>query len=127
MIKRKSLPEVGHLTGIPKAFLEYPSIVEVYLLGIQSDHWIKYKSSMITEMQVDYGAAGGVSIMKGGKPGAVQLSMTMSELEIETAHDYGAEVNSDDSNDNKSIEQGIREARRTTQQTAGGSIGSGGT
>ena len=112
MIKRKSLPEVGNLTGIPKAFLEYPSVVEVYLLGIQSDHWIKYKSSMITEMQVDYGAAGGVSIMKGGKPGAVQLSMTMSELEIETAHDYGAEVNADDSNDNEAITKGILDARR---------------
>ena len=114
MIKRKSLPEVGNLTGIPKAFLEYPSVVEVYLLGIQSDHWIKYKSSMITEMQVDYGAAGGVSIMKGGKPGAVQLSMTMSELEIETAHDYGAEVNADDSNDNKAITESIQEAKRQT-------------
>jgi hypothetical protein len=84
------------------------------LLGIQSDHWIKYKSSMITEMQVDYGAAGGVSIMKGGKPASVQLSMTMSELEIETAHDYGAEVNADDSNDNKAITESIQEAKRQT-------------
>jgi len=50
--------------------------------------------------------------LKGGKPGAVQLSMTMSELEIETAHDYGAEVNADDSNDNEAITKGILDARR---------------
>lgn len=90
MIKRKSLPEVSSLTGIPKAFLQYPSVVDVYLLGVNSDHFIKYKSSMITEFSVDYGATGGVSIMKGGKPAGVTLSISMTELEIETAHDYGA-------------------------------------
>ena len=89
MIKRKSLPEVTNLSGIPKAFLQYPSVVDVYLLGVNSDHFIKYKSSMITEFSVDYGAGGGVSIMKGGKPAGVTLSLNMTELEIETSHDYG--------------------------------------
>ncbi len=91
MIKRKSLPEVTSLTGIPKAFLQYPSIVDVYLLGVNSEHFIKYKSSMITEFSVDYGAGGGVAIMKGGKPAGVTLSLNMTELEIETSHDYGTE------------------------------------
>jgi len=44
---------------------------------------------MITEFSVDYGAGGGVSIMKGGKPAGVTLSLNMTELEIETSHDYG--------------------------------------
>jgi hypothetical protein len=91
MIKRKALPEVSSLTGIPKAFLQYPSVVDVYLLGVNTDYFIKYKSSMITEFSVDYGAGGGVAIMKGGKPAGVTLNMSMTELEIETAHDYGAE------------------------------------
>ena len=89
-IKRKSLPEVSSLTGIPKAFLQYPSIVDVYLLGVNTDHFIKYKSAMITEFNVDYGAGGGVAIMKGGKPAGITLGINMTELEIETAHDYGA-------------------------------------
>jgi hypothetical protein len=88
-IKRKALPEVTNLMGIPKAFLQYPSIVDIYLLGVRSDHFIKYKSSMITEFTVDYGAGGGVAIMKGGKPAGVTISLNLTELEIETAHDYG--------------------------------------
>jgi hypothetical protein len=31
--------------------------------------------------------------MKGGKPAGVQISMTMQELEAETAHDYGVADN----------------------------------
>lgn len=122
MIKRKSLPEVSSLTGIPKAFLQYPSVVDVYLLGVNTDHFIKYKSSMITEFSVDYGAGGGVAIMKGGKPAGVTLSMSMTELEIETAHDYGAE------NEGRQ-QEAMSESSLVTpgNGSAGGSIGSGGT
>lgn len=94
LIKRKSLPEVTSLAGIPKAFLQYPSVVDIYLLGVNSEHFIKYKTSMITEFGVDYGAGGSVAIMRGGKPAGVTLSMSLTELEIETSHDYGAAGNS---------------------------------
>lgn len=93
MIKRKSLPEVKSLAGIPKAFLEYPATVDIYLLGVNAEHFIKYKTSMITQFSVDYGAGGGVAIMKGGKPAGVNLALNLTELEIETAHDYGAGTN----------------------------------
>jgi len=93
-LKRKSLPEVTSLAGIPKAFLQYPSVVDIYLLGVNSEHFIKYKTSMITDFSVDYGAGGGVAMMRGGKPAGVTLSISLTELEIETAHDYGATGNS---------------------------------
>lgn len=92
-IKRKSLPEVTSLAGIPKAFLQYPSTVDMYLLGVNSEHFIKYKTSMVTGFTVDYGSQG-MGIMKGGKPAAVNIALNLTELEIETAHDYGAGVNS---------------------------------
>lgn len=93
MVKKNSLPTVTDLAGISKAFLQYPSTVDLYLLGVNEDHFIKFKTSMVTQFTVDYGAGGGVAIMKGGKPAGVQISMSFQELEIETAHDYGTESN----------------------------------
>lgn len=90
MIKRNSLPEVQDLGGaVPSAFLRYPSTVDMYLVGINGEHFMKFKPSMVQSVSVDYGAAGGVSIMRGGKPAGVNLTIQLSELEIETAHDYG--------------------------------------
>lgn len=90
MIKRNSLPEVKDLAGIPKAFLQYPATVDIYLIGVNEDHYIKFKTSMVTAFSVDYGAGGGVAIMKGGKPAGVSIQMSLTELEIQTAHDFGA-------------------------------------
>lgn len=93
MIKRNSLPEVTSLAGISKAFLQYPSTVDMYLLGVNEDHYIKFKTSMVSSFTVDYGAGGGVAIMKGGKPAGVSIMMSLTELEIQTAHDYGESEN----------------------------------
>lgn len=93
MIKRNSLPTVTDLAGIPKAFLQYPSTVDMYLLGVNEDHFVKFKTSMVTQFTVDYGAGGGVAIMKGGKPAGVTIQLSFQELEIETAHDYGVDAN----------------------------------
>jgi len=92
-IKRNSLPTVTSLAGIPKAYLQYPSTVDMYLLGVNEEHYMKFKTSMVTQFTVDYGAGGGVAIMKGGKPAGVTINISLQELEIETAHDYGHEDN----------------------------------
>lgn len=89
IIKRNSLPEVSDLIGIKRAVLNYPSTVDMYLLGINDDHWMKFKTSMVTSFSVNYGEGGIVSIIKGGKPAAVTLSMNFTELEIESANDHG--------------------------------------
>jgi hypothetical protein len=65
----------------------------VYLIGVNREYYMKFKTSMVTSFGVDYGAGGTLSIMKGGKPAGVNISMQLSELEIETAHDYGAAGN----------------------------------
>jgi hypothetical protein len=88
-LKQHSLPQTANLFGINSAFLKYPSTVNLYLLGVNGEHFMKFKPAMIQNITVDYGPTGGVSIMRGGKPAAIGLGIQLSELEVETAHDYG--------------------------------------
>lgn len=90
LVKRNSLPTTQSLGTIEKAFLRYPSTVDMYLIGVNREHYIKFKTSMITSFTVDYGAGGSMSFLKGGKPAAVNIAINATELEIETAEDYGA-------------------------------------
>ena len=61
----------------------------MYLLGVNPDYFVKFKSAMIRSVHVEYGSQGIVSIVKGGKPGNVSLSIDLVELDIHTAEDYG--------------------------------------
>ena len=93
LLKQKSLPtseaaDVGGTTA--RAFLNYPDIVELNLLGVQEDHFMRFKRCMIQNVTVDYGAGGMPEIMKGGVPAAVTLTISFSEIQIQTAQDYGA-------------------------------------
>ena len=87
--KKQILPHTRDIEGIPRAFLIYPATVDTYLLGVNPEHFIKFKTSLVRSIDVDYGAGGGVTMMKGGKPGGVSLSISMQELEIQTADEYG--------------------------------------
>jgi hypothetical protein len=91
MIKRRVLPVTKSIATVSKAFLKYPSTVEIYLIGINREYFMKFKPAMVTSFTVDYGAGGNMAFMKGGKPAAVNISLALSEMEIETAEDYGAE------------------------------------
>lgn len=90
-LKVKSLPASTDISGlgIRRAFLKYPSVVEIHLLGVDQQHFTRFKPCMIQSVNVDYGATGTVPIMSGGKPGSVQLAIQLQELEIHTANDYG--------------------------------------
>lgn len=92
-LKLHSLPtteaaDVGGSTA--RAFLNYPDIVELNLLGVQEDHFMRFKRCMIQNITVDYGAGGMPEILKGGVPAAVTLTISFSEIQIQTAQDYGA-------------------------------------
>jgi hypothetical protein len=89
VIKRNSLPETQDFFGIDRAFLQYPSTVDIYLLGVNSDYFMKYKTAMVNDFTVDYGAGGSVQMVKGGKPAGVSITMGLTELEIQTSNDYG--------------------------------------
>lgn len=92
-LKEKSLPaavDVGQTAGanIRRAFLNYPSVVEIKLLGVNEQHFPAYKPCMIQNVTLDYGAPGTVPLMEGGKPGAVVLTIALQELEIHVSNDY---------------------------------------
>lgn len=89
-LKQNSLPTYQMFAGTNfKAYLKYPSIVDMYLLGVNPDYFVKFKSAMIRSVNVEYGSQGIVSIVKGGKPGNVLLTIDLVELDIHTAEDYG--------------------------------------
>lgn len=89
-LKQNSLPTYQTFAGTNfKAYLRYPSIVDIYLLGVNPDYFVKFKSAMIRSVNVEYGSTGIVSIIKGGKPGNVSLNIDLVELDIHTAEDYG--------------------------------------
>ena len=93
-MKKSVLPVTRDLgsgnLGIKKAFLEFPNMVKIYLIGVDTQYYMKFKPAMVTSMTVDYGAGGNLAIMQGGRPAGVNISITLQELQIETANDYGA-------------------------------------
>ena len=92
-MKAAILPKTRNLgpadNGIKSAFLQFPQVCKIYLIGINEDFYMKSKPAMVTNMTVDYGAGGNLAIMAGGVPAGVSISITLQELQIETAHDYG--------------------------------------
>lgn len=96
IIKRSVLPRTQGLAAgdfsIGKAFLKYPHVLETYLIGVQDGYFMQFKPAFVTNVSVNYGASGSVAMLKGGKPAGVSLSLSMQELQIETAHDYGEEA-----------------------------------
>lgn len=91
-LKNQSLPETEGIQGVngsARAFLKYPSIVTLNLLGVQESHFQRFKRCMISNVTVDYGGGGGMpQIIKGGVPAAVTLSISFSEVQIHTRDDY---------------------------------------
>ena len=103
-IKRNILPETQPIDGgviegglgvgtvggtsLNRAFLKYPAVVSINLLGIDESHFLRFKQCMVDSFNVDYGASGEIIIAEGGVPQGVKLSMGFKELEIQTAEDY---------------------------------------
>ena len=91
-LKAKMLPTAvdigGDTINVKKAFLNYPSVVEIHLLGVDPSHFPRYKPCMISGFTSDYSPAGQIGLMQGGKPAAVNFSLELQELEIHTSDDY---------------------------------------
>lgn len=96
ILKQNTLPITSDLgnggLSIKQAFLEYPSVCKVFLVGVDNSYFMKFKPAMVKSVTIDYAAGGTMAIMKGGKPGGVTIQMTLQELQIETANDFGAKA-----------------------------------
>jgi hypothetical protein len=100
-IKRNILPKIESVTSadvdggsglgansLSRAFLKYPAVVSINLLGIDESHFLRFKPCMVDNINIDYGASGEIIIAEGGVPQGIKVSMTFKELEIQTAEDY---------------------------------------
>jgi hypothetical protein len=89
-IKKKILPT--YITGeiSNRTMFRYPSLVDIFLVGLDQEYYFYYKSSMIENFSIDYSPSG-MSVLKGGKPSSARLQIQFTETDIHTAEDYGAE------------------------------------
>ena len=80
--------EQAKLGAVNRIFLTYPDTVIINLIGVDESHWPLFKPAMCTSVDIDYAGGGDMVIAQGGRPAAVTLSMSFSELVIHTADDY---------------------------------------
>ena len=91
IIKKNSLPTYTLGT---KAFLNYPSVVDIFFLGTAEDHMYYFKRCMVNQVSINYAGGGSVAFLEGGKPAVIQLQINFTEIDIHTAEDYGAPLSS---------------------------------
>lgn len=96
-IKRNSLPSYGNAVGFSRSLLNYPSVVDIFFLGIQQDYFVYYKTCMIQSFTTNF-TPQGLTFVRGGKPAIVTMNIGMIESDIHTSEDYGGS-----SSDNPSI------------------------
>lgn len=99
LLRRHSLPTYINLlsaagAGIKRAMFRFPSVVDIYLLGLSEDYYMKFKPSMIQNISYNY-APSGQAVLRGGKPAIVQVNLELIETDIWTAEDYGAASDTD--------------------------------
>lgn len=83
----------GQARMLQRVFLEYPSTVDMYLIGVDQDYYMHFKPCMIQRFNVNLTPTGGSqhAILKGGKPAMVTFNISLAELDIRTREDYGWE------------------------------------
>ena len=74
------------LSVMDKGILRYPSMVNIYLMGVDQEYYFRFKTSMISQFNVDY-TPNGLAVNKGGKPSAIRITMTLNEAFIHTKGD----------------------------------------
>lgn len=79
--------EAGQI--LSRTFLDFPSMVDMFLVGLNSDYYMYYKTCMIQRFTVNLTPTGGQqhAIMRGGKPAIVQMSISLIESDIRTRND----------------------------------------
>jgi len=92
-IKRNMLPSYVDTSVVQRAMFRYPSMVDVFFVGLDMDYYYYFKTCMIQTFNTNF-TPNGVSVLRGGKPAMVQMDMAMIETDIHTSEDYGGEGSS---------------------------------
>lgn len=92
MVLPKAESVLGEETGanvLDRGILRYPAMVDTYFQGIDQSYYFRFKTSMISNLAIDY-TPNGIAVNKGGKPSAIRITMTLNEAYIHTAADNSA-------------------------------------
>lgn len=87
-VKRNALPSYTNIGPLKRAFLNYPSTVDIYFFGIEQDYFMHFKTCMINNVDINY-TPQGMAVLRGGKPAMVTMGISLKEMDIHTAEDYG--------------------------------------
>ena len=74
-----------------KAFLAYPDVCHIKIIGSPDGSLITFKPAMVGGFQVNYGGAGELAFLEGGDPAVVKMTMNLTEMQIWTRRDYDNE------------------------------------
>ena len=81
---------VSGLSALDRGLLKYPSMVDIYLQGIDNEYYMQFKTAMVSQISVDY-TPNGLAVNKKGRPSAIRLTMTLQEAFIHTSDDHNPE------------------------------------
>ena len=82
---------VSGLSALDRGLLKYPSMVDIYLQGIDNEYYMQFKTAMVSQISVDY-TPNGLAVNKKGRPSAIRLTMTLQEAFIHTSDDHNPEI-----------------------------------
>jgi hypothetical protein len=74
-----------------RAFLAYPSVVDIFFIGSEEGYMYNFKRCMVNSFSANYAGGGAAAFVEGGRPAVVTLSMSLTEMEIWTTDEFGGE------------------------------------
>jgi hypothetical protein len=90
-IKKNILPAYADLGNVlQRAMFRYPAFVDCFFVGLDPEYYYFFKTAMVRSFTIDY-APNRVSVLRGGRPAAVTMNMSIIESDIHTSEDYGGE------------------------------------
>lgn len=87
-IKKNMLPSYVNTNVIQRAMFRYPSMVDIFFVGLDDKYYFQFKTCMIQTFTTNF-TPNGMAVLRGGRPAIVQMNMTLIESDIHTSEDYG--------------------------------------
>lgn len=81
-------------TSFDRALLKYPSMVDIFFVGLNQEYYFYFKTCMINNITVDY-APQGQALFKGeggSRPVMMNFKVDLTEAQIHTKEDYADNI-----------------------------------
>jgi len=87
-IRKNMLPSYVNTSVVQRAMFKYPSMVDIFFVGLDMDYYFYFKTCMVQSFSTNF-SPNGIAVLRGGKPAMAQMQLTVIETDIHTAEDYG--------------------------------------